>query len=213
MSPASNLQVPLALPPNTSLDAFSRFIAASEGIVGRENIRIVESKEELDDGSYYEPPKTHDPHHVLDQDYFLASAVMNPRSVPEVQSLMQLANEYRIPMWPISIGRNSGYGGAAPRLRGSVVLDMGKHMNRILEVNVDGAYAVVEPGVTFSDLHAYLVEHNLRDKLWLDVCFQFPRLNRKNDLTEDGQVPDLGGGSVLGNSLERGVGYTPYGGE
>ena len=26
------------------------------------------------------------------------------------------------------------------------------------------------------------------------------------------QVPDLGGGSVLGNTVERGVGYTPYGG-
>lgn len=49
-------------------------------------------------------------------------------------------------------------------------------------------------GVTFHDLHKYLVDNGLRDKLWLDV-------------------PDLGGGSVLGNTLERGVGYTPYGGE
>lgn len=49
-------------------------------------------------------------------------------------------------------------------------------------------------GVTFQSLHEYLVEHNLRDKLWVDV-------------------PDLGGGSVLGNTLDRGVGYTPYGGE
>jgi hypothetical protein len=32
----------------------------------------------------------------------------------------------------------------------------------------------------------------LRDKLWIDV-------------------PDLGGGSVIGNTVERGVGYTPYG--
>lgn len=175
MSPAPKVQVPLALPPNTSLDAFSRFITASEGIVGQENTRIVDSKD-LDDGSYFEPPKAHDPHHVLEQDYFLASAVINPRSVPEVQGLVQLANEYRIPLWPTSIGRNSGYGGAAPRLRGSVVLDLGKHMNRILEVNVDGAYAVVEPGVTFTDLHEYLVEHGLRDKLWIDVWLLFSGL-------------------------------------
>lgn len=73
------------------------------------------------------------------------------------------------------------------------MLNLGKHMNRILEVNVEGAYALVEPGVTFEMLHNYLVENNLRDKLWVDV-------------------PDLGGGSVLGNTLERGVGYTPYGG-
>jgi hypothetical protein len=75
---------------------------------------------------------------------------------------------------------------------GSIGLDMGRNMNKILDVNVDGAYAVVEPGVTFFDLHDYLVKNNLRDKLWVDV-------------------PDLGGGSVLGNTVERGVGYTPYG--
>ena len=66
---------------------------------------------------------------------------------------------------------------------------MGRNMNKVLKVDVDGAYALVEPGVTFYDLHDYLVEHNLRDKLWIDV-------------------PDLGGGSVLGNTIERGVGYT-----
>lgn len=183
---------PLALPPNVSHDAFSRFISACEVIVGRENIHMVTSKEDLADGSYCEPPKTHDPHHVVEQDYFVASAVMNPRSVSEVQELVQLANEYRIPLWPTSIGRNSGYGGAALRLRGSVVIDLGKHMNRVLEVNVDAAYAVVEPGVTFAGLHEYLVKNGLREKLWIDIS-------------------DVGGGSVMGNTLERGVGYTPYG--
>lgn len=49
-------------------------------------------------------------------------------------------------------------------------------------------------GVTFHALYDYLVANNLQDKLWLDV-------------------PDLGGGSVLGNATERGVGYTPYGGQ
>ncbi|RAQ81708.1 hypothetical protein COH21_012842 [Aspergillus flavus] len=100
----------------------------------------------------------------------------------------------KIPLWPTSIGRNLGYGGAAPPLSGSVVLGLGKSMRRVLEVNVDGAYAVVEPGVTFSNLYQYLVVNNLMDKLWIDV-------------------PDLGGGSVLGNTVERGVGYTPYGGK
>jgi hypothetical protein len=56
------------------------------------------------------------------------------------------ANEHLVPLWPISIGRNSGYGGAAPRVSGSVVINMGKYMNNILEVNVEGAYCLVEPG-------------------------------------------------------------------
>ena len=89
---------------------------------------------------------------------------------------------------------STGYGGAAPRVPGSIGLDLGKHMNKVLEVNVEGAFALVEPGVTFFDLHDYLVKNNLRDQLWVDV-------------------PDVGGGSIIGNAVERGVGYTPYGGK
>lgn len=185
---------PLALPSDISPEKFAKFIGRAAGIVGNENIAIISSADQLSDGSYLEQPFSHDPYHVLEHDSFLASAVICPRSVPDVQALVRLAAESSTPLWPTSIGRNVGYGGAAPRVRGSVVLNLGKHMNRILEVNVEGAYALVEPGVTFMDLHKYLVEHNLRDKLWVDV-------------------PDLGGGSVLGNTLERGVGYTPYGGK
>ncbi len=46
---------------------------------------------------------------------------------------------------------------------------MGKQLNRVLEVNTEGAYAVVEPGVTFFGLHDYLEKHDLREKVWLDV--------------------------------------------
>lgn len=60
--------------------------------------------------------------------------------------IVRLANKLSFPLWPISIGRNSGYGGAAPRVSGSIVLNMGKHLNKILEVNVEGAYCLVEPG-------------------------------------------------------------------
>lgn len=56
-------------------------------------------------------------------------------------------------------------------------------MNRILEVNEKFAYALLEPGVTFFDLYNYIQKHKL--KLWIDV-------------------PDLGGGSILGNTTERG---------
>jgi 4-cresol dehydrogenase (hydroxylating) len=63
-------------------------------------------------------------------------------------------------------------------------------MNRILEVNETFGYALVEPGVSYYDLYRHIQEKGY--KLWLDV-------------------PDPGWGSVLGNTLERGVGYTPYG--
>ena len=88
-------------------------------------------------------------YHVLSKDHFISSAVVAPRNVDEVQSIVRLCNEFDIPCWPFSIGRNVGYGGAAPRVSGSIGLDMGRNMQKVLEVNTDGAYAILEPGVTF----------------------------------------------------------------
>lgn len=136
---------PLALPPNVSSDVFDNFLTACHD-VGRDNIEVISSASQIDDGNYMKPNYTHDPHHIMKQDFFLASAIIAPRNVADVQTIVKAANEYHVPLWPISIGRNSGYGGAAPRVSGSVVVNMGKHMNKILEVNVEGAYALVEPG-------------------------------------------------------------------
>lgn len=84
-----------------------------------------------------------------------------------------------------------GYGGAAPRVRGSVVIDLGKRMNRILDINPDDYTCLLEPGVSFYALYETVQAKGYKH-MWIDV-------------------PDLGGGSVVGNTLDRGVGYTPYG--
>ena len=60
-------------------------------------------------------------------------------------------------------------------------------MNRIIEVNEENAYALVEPGVSYFDLYRYIQERKL--KLWVDC-------------------PDPGWGSLVGNALDRGSGYT-----
>jgi 4-cresol dehydrogenase (hydroxylating) len=120
-------------------------------------------------------------------DEIVASAAVAPDGVEHVQSVVRIANRYKIPIYPISTGRNLGYGGSAPVLSGSVVLDL-KRMNRILEVNERNAYALVEPGVSYFDLYRHIQEKGL--KLWLDV-------------------PDPGWGSLVGNSLDHGAGYTP----
>ncbi len=71
-----------------------------------------------------------------------------PDNVEEVQKVVKIANAYKIPLYTISTGKNLGYGGSAPVLSGSVVLDL-KRMNRILEVNEKNAYVLVEPGVSY----------------------------------------------------------------
>ena len=138
-------QQPLVYPPHVSKSAFDDFISDCREATG-DNVTVISSGSQIDDGDYMKPNYTHDPHHVLKQDFFLASAVIAPRNVADVQGIVRAANKHKVPLWPISIGRNSGYGGAAPRVSGSVVINMGKHMNKILEVNVEGAYCLVEPG-------------------------------------------------------------------
>lgn len=44
--------------------------------------------------------------HVLDEEEFVASAVVYPGSTEEVQKIVLWANKYKIPIFPISIGRN-----------------------------------------------------------------------------------------------------------
>ena len=183
---------PLVLPPGIEASQFEGYLKAVTEVVGAENVTVVHSQDVLEKESYGDPSKAHDMFHVFDQDYFIASAVVAPRKVTEVQAVMRLCNEFKVPVWPFSIGRNVGYGGAAPRVPGSIGLDMGRNMNKVLEVSEQNAYCLLEPGVSYTDLYNHLVEKKLNDKLWVDV-------------------PDLGGGSVLGNCMERGVGYTPYG--
>jgi 4-cresol dehydrogenase (hydroxylating) len=116
----------------------------------------------------------------------VASAAVAPHTVEEVQAVVRAANTYRIPLYTISTGKNLGYGGSAPNLSGSVVLDL-KRMNRILEVNERNASALVEPGVSYFDFYRYIQEHKL--KVWMDC-------------------PDPGWGSLIGNALDHGGGYT-----
>jgi 4-cresol dehydrogenase (hydroxylating) flavoprotein subunit len=61
--------------------------------------------------------------------------VVSPTAVGDVQAVVRIANEYRVPVWPISRGKNNGYGGAAPQVRGSLMLSF-RNMNKVLESSV-----------------------------------------------------------------------------
>ncbi len=118
------------------------------------------------------------------------AAVVRPAATAEVAGVVRIANAHGVPLYPISRGRNWGYGDACPPTEGQVVVDLGR-MDRILEVNEELAYAVIEPGVTQGQLSAFLRGNGHR--LWLDCT---------------GAGPEA---SIVGNVLERGFGHTPYG--
>ena len=118
-----------------------------------------------------------------------SAAILAPSSTEEVQAIVRAANKYKVPLWPFGRGKNLGYGGASPKQRGDVILDLSR-MNRILDVNEKHAQCLLEPGVGYFDLFRHLKENRI--PLWMSV-------------------PGNSWGSVIGNALDRGIGYTPYG--
>ncbi|NUS73783.1 MAG: FAD-binding oxidoreductase [Corynebacteriales bacterium] len=110
-------------------------------------------------------------------------AVLRPISRSEIQQIVKIAAKYRAPLYPFSTGHNWGLGSKLPVESGCALLDLSS-MNRILEINEEFQYAIVEPGVT---------QRQLADALAQTSCM----------LNVTGSA---GRTSVMGNILERGVG-------
>jgi hypothetical protein len=106
-----------------------------------------------------------------------------------VADILAIARQHSVPLYPISTGRNWGYGSGNPVVDGCVVVDLSE-MNRIVELDRQLALVTVEPGVTQGQLRNFLDQ-------------TAPEL----------MVPTTGAGptcSLVGNALERGYGITPY---
>jgi 4-cresol dehydrogenase (hydroxylating) len=54
-----------------------------------------------------------DPFQHESSDAYAASAVLMPETVEEIQAILAIANEQRVPLWTHGQGRNNGYGGPA----------------------------------------------------------------------------------------------------
>jgi 4-cresol dehydrogenase (hydroxylating) len=168
----------LPLPPHLSASAFEQACADLRAAVGE--AQVLTRADQLE--AYY------DPYSPGLKDRFAPAAAVLSATVEEIQAVLAVARRAPLPLWSVSLGRNYAYGGAAPCLTGSVILDLSRMQS--IEVDPDLAYAMVEPGVTYLQLYKFIRE-------------------KKYPLMID--CPDPGWGSVLGNTLERGVGYTPHG--
>jgi len=169
----------MRLPPGVSSGDFAAALKQFEAAVGKEWVFTSD-----DDVNLYRDAYSPFWHEEAER---VPSAAVAPDSVEQVQAVVKIANTYKVPLWTVSTGKNLAYGGSSPALSGSVVLDL-KRMNRVLEVDDENHYALVEPGVSYFDLYRYIQEKKL--KVWIDP-------------------PDPGWGSPIGNSLERGGGRGP----
>lgn len=115
----------------------------------------------------------------------MAPAVIRPERAEQIAEVLRIARDHRVSLYPISRGCNWGWGDACPVTDGQVVLDLAA-LNRIVEINAELGYVVIEPGVSQGQLAQALV--SAAPEWWLES-------------TNAG--PDT---SILGNALERGLG-------
>jgi FAD/FMN-containing dehydrogenases len=85
-------------------------------------------------------------------------AVVEARTIADVQATLRFATEHRVPVVPRGAG--TGLAGGAIAGSGELVLST-RRMTRVLEVSVDDELAVVEPGVLNADLNEQLAPRGL----------------------------------------------------
>jgi 4-cresol dehydrogenase (hydroxylating) len=111
-------------------------------------------------------------------------ALVRPASREEVQGCVAAARESGLALYPVSRGRNWGYGSRAPVADGAVLLSL-ERLDAIVDHDERLGYATVQPGVSFRRLAEFLRERGSR-----------------LSLNPPGSTPEA---SVVGNTLERGV--------
>ena len=112
--------------------------------------------------------------------------IVEPKSKNECLAIVRYANENKIALYPVSTGKNWGFGSAVPPEPNGLIVRLNL-LNRIKNFDPQLGTVEIEPGVTQEMLSIFLKENG--DQFILDV-------------TGSGKET-----SVLGNTLERGVGY------
>ena len=116
--------------------------------------------------------------------------VVYPRTIEQLNLIVKAAAKYQVALYPVSQGKNIGYGEMTPTTADQLVVGL-KYLNKIREYDSQLGEVVIEPGVTQAQLAEYLESQN--SKFWADMT---------------GATPEA---SLIGNTLEAGFGHTPIG--
>ncbi|MPB73034.1 FAD-binding protein, partial [Campylobacter fetus] len=114
---------------------------------------------------------------------FEPDGVLFPRDEKDVSDILKYCNENKIVIVPRGAG--SGFTGGALAASGGVVLSFEKHMNKILEIDMQNMVAVVEPGLINMKLQKAVEEVGL---------FYPPDPASENYSTIGGNVSENAGG-------------------
>ena len=85
-------------------------------------------------------------------------AVALPRSVDDVAQVMRVAGRHGLPVLP----RGGGTSLAGSTVNHAIVVDFSKHMNRVLEVQPEERWALVQPGLVVNHLNRAVAQFGLQ---------------------------------------------------
>lgn len=129
-----------------------QLIKQLQQIVGSENVLLKE-----DDRAFFSTDLSWRPTEV-------AAAVIQPKTIDQLSDAVGAATRSGVAIVPRGGGMSytSGY---TPEKPDSILIDM-RQMNRVLEVNTDDMYVIVETGCTWKDLHEALAPHGVQTPYW-----------------------------------------------
>ena len=86
---------------------------------------------------------------------------VKPKNVEEVQKIVLWANETQTPLVPVSSGGPHFRGDTYPTVSEAVMVDL-RRMKRILKIDRRNRLALIEPGVTYTELQPAVQDQGLR---------------------------------------------------
>ena len=113
----------------------------------------------------------------------MPGAVVLPRSTAEVQSVVRICAEHRIPF--VARGAGTGLSGGALPASGGIVISFAR-MNRILEIDIPNHLVIVEPGVINSHVTDAVAAHGY---------FYAPDPSSQSVCTIGGNIAENAGGA------------------
>ena len=84
-------------------------------------------------------------------------AVVVPHSSDDVRNVIRLAREEGVSVLP----RGGGTSQCGQTVNDAIVIDSSKHLNRLVELDVEARTCIVEPGIVLDDLNRQLKPHGL----------------------------------------------------
>ena len=85
-------------------------------------------------------------------------AVLIPRNVEDIQAAVELCSRFEVPLLP----RTSGTSLAGQAVNKALVIDMTRHLDAVVDLDVEARQVRVQPGITLDTLNQQLRAHGLQ---------------------------------------------------